>query len=84
MRKCSKAPKIVLVRWEDPTRDNSGWISKKISRTITPLECQTVGCIVKRNTRRLIIAASFCRENDTVADLMSIPARCVKKVTRLR
>ena len=70
------------VEWWDPC-GTATWASREDAATLEPVRCTTVGVIVHRSRRVLVIAATV-GDNGQVADLTAIPAGCVRKVTRLR
>ena len=74
-----KPNRIVFVEWEDPT-GNSKWAAIEDARENTPIQCVSVGLLISDSKKNLVLAASYCEENMTVADVTVMPRSAVRSM----
>ena len=76
---------IVKVTWTDTVSNNSWVRGDKVAewgRKETLIE--SVGFLIERNKRHVVITGMYDAEDDTHNDYQKIPVGCVKKVVRLK
>ena len=82
-RRKSRPRKVVAVDWLDAKGD-SGWSTEVEAQKEEPPLCTTVGVIVSRTKRKLVIAGTVGHGSDaTVGDVNVIPAGMVRAVVTL-
>ena len=77
-----KTRKMVHVVWED-SAGAARWDDEKRATRNRTVMCETVGVLLRRDRKHTVIASSVCEETETVSDVMSIPAGCVKSVRHI-
>lgn len=77
-----KKLRAVRVEWVD-SASTGRWRHRKEAERFDVVACTTVGFVVSRNSKRIVLAQSVS-EDDDVCDTMTIPAGCVKRVRRLK
>ena len=83
MRKQRKIPRVE-VTWDDSTSLNYGWLSlDEYLERRQPARCTSVGYLVYRDRRSLVLMMSQA-DNDDVSDGLTIPVACVRRVQHLR
>ena len=68
--------KLIKVTWEDSRNPAAGWRFLKGLETPGICLCVTVGYLVKKTKKKLVLAQSLTRDNQ-VNGLTTIPRRCV-------
>ena len=67
--------KLYLIKWND-SATMRGWFDKRdMPKEATPLECVTVGWVVRENDDEIVLAAS--RNEDQWGGLWIVPRSCV-------
>ena len=74
---------LVRVEWWDPASPTPSWISRDEAEDFEPCAVVTVGTILRR-TRRVLVIAATIGAHGQVADVTAIPIGCVRRVRRLR
>ena len=69
---------LVLIEWDDATQPSHGWVAPD-DIDPTPALCQSVGWIVHRDDRAIILAATQC-DGGEVMGAMCIPRGTVRSV----
>lgn len=69
--------RLVQVKWVDSAL-NIGWKSR-YSKETSISKCKTVGYLVKKNKKQLVIAMSV-NDSGGYSEAMAIPIECVKSV----
>jgi hypothetical protein len=72
----------VEVVWIDPTSEG-GWILPDVAEQAQPAVCVNIGYLLTRD-RKVIRIVSGYASNDSVSDVFTIPAACVRGVRFLR
>ena len=78
--------KIVCVEWEDASY-NSGYYDKKSPEDFEPVLTKTVGHLVKRTAKSVIVSQDrFYRKSkiDDDRHIGVIPKRMIRKITELK
>ena len=75
--------KLVKVDWED-TLGDIGWKNSKDVAMLHPWLCSTVGWLVHKDTKRIIVCSSLSKDGELWNDHNSIPKGCITKITPLR
>uniref|UniRef100_A0A6M3J9S5 Uncharacterized protein n=1 Tax=viral metagenome TaxID=1070528 RepID=A0A6M3J9S5_9ZZZZ len=79
--------RIVCIEWEDAAY-NSGYYDKKSPEDFTPITTRTVGHLVRRTPKSLIVAQDrFYKPDGKPEDdrhIGIIPRKMIKKITELR
>ena len=75
-----KPPIIVEVTWSD-IATRGGWLSHREHET-GPVECRTVGYLMKRDDKFVVLSASWSTQDR--ADTTTIPMGVVHSITELR
>lgn len=70
--------KIVTVTWVDSATCH-GWIPR--AEPVSPLECQSVGYLVKRTKKKVVLAHS--KNDGQWCGVIAIPRSAVTSVSRL-
>jgi hypothetical protein len=70
------------VEWEDSASDGK-WRQPESYREVNNLQCRSVGFLLTKNSKMVQLIQSMA-ENGQVTDCISIPAKCVKKMRRLK
>ncbi len=74
---------LVLVRWIDSCSPlGQRWVSREGLADYGPVECSTVGRIVRRDKMKLVLIGSWTVEE--VGEVLAVPASCVKGIEVLR
>lgn len=76
----SKLP-AVIVEWEDANA-RGGWSSKENYEEHTTVECSTVGFLLKRTQKEIVLV--FTQADEDCLQGLAIPAAWVHKVRRLK
>ena len=82
MAKTRRPRRVVFVEWDD-SAVHAKWCSFDYALDLEPMRCVTTGLLLSRDSAKVVVAGSFCDENDTVADVTTIPAGMVSKMTTL-
>ena len=74
--------KAYRIRWRD-AKTSHGW-REKDDINLEPFVCETLGFLVQQDKRNITVAASYCKANETYAEIVTIPVECIisKKVVR--
>jgi len=80
---------LVLVTWLDAAHSEVGWLDDdrvaQFSKSITEMECQSVGWLVGRRDGIVVLRSSKAEgEGEHTMGVMKIPAGSVKAVEVLR
>lgn len=78
--------KVVCVEWEDAVY-NSGYYDKKTPEDFQPVLTKTVGHLVKRTAKSIIISQDRFYKNNKIDDdrhIGIIPKKMIKKITILK
>ena len=80
-----KQRKIVLVKWNDSCA-RSGWKNEEMVKDYETASILSVGFQIKRTKQKIVLAISHetGKDNDDVADTVTIPMGCVKAVETIR
>lgn len=70
-------PQIAFVRWVDSSQTEPGWTAIDSDWKDDPLECHSVGYVVHKNDKILVMANSRNTDNDDVEGIYSIPTCAV-------
>ena len=73
---------LVEITWNDSS-SSTGWQSKPETAL---LQCWSAGYLVHRSRQAVVIALNCSSEQsaNSFGDTMTIPARCVKRIRRLK
>lgn len=72
---------MVYVKWIDPS-STSRWQSLEDAEKIQPLECETLGYVLKSG-RQSILVASTRNEKRDVGDVTVLPRVCIREIREL-
>jgi len=75
--------KAVKVEWLDIASGTIHWTDFD-DLEFGPLECESVGWLVKETDEYIAIAQNYNKENDLIADTMTFPKSVVVKMTELK
>ena len=75
--------KIQKIDWDDHCSAGTGWFDKSEARD-QALKCESVGWVVKENTKIVTLAQNKNSNTDIVADLIVIVKSCITKRKTLR
>jgi len=75
--------KIVRIEWLDICHGQTNW-SFIDQLDLGPLECVSVGFLIKETDEYISIAENYNESEGLVADTMTFPKAIVKKVEELR
>ena len=75
--------KIVELSWVDACSLGNAWDSRKEGEIGEPFKCQTVGYLVRKTRKKIIVAQSQCLENNDIMNRMVIPRGCVTEIKEL-
>jgi hypothetical protein len=70
------------VFWEDSVSDGK-WRQPESYKEVNNLQCRSVGYLLTKSSKMVQLIQSMA-ENGQVTDCISIPAKCVKKMRRLK
>lgn len=73
--------KIVIVEWED-SFSVAGWHDREEMKEQNPSKCVSVGVLLNETSEKLVVCPNLSHFN--VADIMSIPKKCVTKLRQLK
>ena len=76
-----KNHKKVQVSWYDST-SRGRWVESSIARDYKPAGIRTVGLLVKKTKREVVVALNTDEDGD-VSDVITIPRGCVWSITEL-
>lgn len=71
----------VVVHWQD-TRHSGGQFDLQEAKTIRSTEFSTIGFLVKRGRRDVVIAGDISEEGH-YRDITTIPRQCINRIERL-
>jgi hypothetical protein len=78
---------LVIIRWQDSAQPISAWKYLSDLPSTRPIECATVGWLLKDNDDVKVICQSVGDlhnpNNAQASGIMTIPARCVMSIERL-
>ncbi len=75
---------IVKVEWEDSSSDG-GWCKGEVAKERRGIsKCETVGYLLKKDRVEVTVCQNRSLDTGNIADTMSIPRKCVKKITVLK
>ena len=80
-----KKEHFVCVEWEDSTY-NTGYYDKEHPEKFDPLPSQTIGYLIKKNRRAVVIAGErFFQSDDDIDErhIYTIPRKMVKRIRYL-
>lgn len=77
-----KRARPVLVTWRDATQFAEGWVPVAETKKYEPSLVRTVGFIVRRDRRYLVLAQSVANDGDVIGVFM-IPRGFIERVTHL-
>lgn len=75
--------KIVKIEWLDICHGTPNW-SHLDSLEVGPLECVSVGFLIKETDEYICIAENYNESENIVADTMTFPKAIVSKVEELK
>jgi hypothetical protein len=74
--------RLVLVEWDDATQPTSEWV--EIEHVDDgPAVCQSVGWVLKKTARTLILAANQTNEPPQVSGVIRIPTSAIRRMVDL-
>ncbi len=73
---------LVQVDWQDAA-GRSGWRDIEDYEDMTPVNCRSVGFLVKRNRKEVVIGLTQC-EDDSLNQCIVIPVSWILKMRILR
>jgi len=78
--------RMVEVEWEDPSscKFKAAWVDREAASTMELLYCRSVGLLVKKDAKTVVLALNEAPENDEVGDVFVLPRSCVKKMRYLK
>lgn len=77
-----KRRRILEVEWDD-SATLSRWGYEKEHTESSVAKCRSVGYLIERNEKHIVLALNASDETGRVGDTISIPAACVRKVRRI-
>lgn len=75
-------PRPVLVTWRDTTTQHAGWLSIEDASKLAPSVVRTVGFVVRRSKREIVLVQSVSNDGDALTSIV-IPRDWVQSVVRL-
>lgn len=81
----TKCP-LVMIEWEDSTQPHSAWRFLEDVGTAVPVVCRSVGWLIGDGKTKVLAPnmGAIDLSSVQVAGTITIPARCVRRVVRLR
>lgn len=82
-----KDPALVEVVWVDAVASSNGWVGVKKAIKKSQLEtCRTVGHLIHKGRKRVVVALTYSREGKKreVNQTIAIPRSWVLTISRLR
>lgn len=74
----------VQIEWVDAVADNSGWSDVKEKRKeCNPLPCTTVGFLIKKTKKKVVVCISHDYDNGNGDYFFTIPMSCIKSIKEL-
>jgi len=67
--------RLVRVKWIDATTD-SGWIDIDTAKNYKPIQCETVGYLLKDDEKYIVVASTV--SGDQCNGIISIPKKWIK------
>jgi len=74
--------KKVEIHWVDSSSSVVTWVSKGSAKRFSPINCVSVGYLIKKNKRHFTIAQG-ASDSGYTHGVFSIPASAIKKVVEL-
>lgn len=74
--------KIIEVIWDDSCSIANQWM--KPNGELEPSHCKSVGYLVSKNKKSIVLAQSQHDETGEVHNQFIIPRGCIKKITELK
>ena len=75
--------RVVEITWVD-ARSKGGWSEPARYEKDTVSICRSVGYVLSRDQERTVLIQSESDSTGNVSDAIAIPARCIKRVKRLK
>lgn len=79
---------LVMVEWEDSAQPIPTWTHLANVETGRPVQCVSVGWLIGDDAAVKVLAPNFGGVNDhdnvQVSGVIRIPARCVRKITKIK
>ena len=72
--------KVIEINWEDACSVGNAWCDRDNAE---PYKCKTVGYLIKKDHKKIVVAQSHCLENNDVMNKMVIPRGCVLDIKEL-
>lgn len=77
-----KDPQPVMVLWEDSAQLDGIWADRETARKAKPLQCVSVGVLIKKTRKRLVLAMSA--NANQFGPTKAIPRKAVTAMWRLK
>jgi len=74
---------LVLIRWKDIVGDDN-WQTRKDAKELQPHEFVSVGWLLRKDKKSIVITSCYSPDDDTVGSVTSIPMGTVLEVKQLR
>lgn len=78
-----KKPTIVEIEWVDSC-SVGGWHRPEHFTEASIANCRTVGYILERTSRHIVVVQNYGDDTRNVGEGMAIPAKAIKRVRRLK
>ena len=78
-KKESKEMKLVLVEWFDIIGKDS-WQSLDKARSTSPMRFRSVGWLIRKDSKAVVVSSCHSTEDDTTGSVTSIPLGCICSV----
>ena len=70
--------KIYYVEWLDSSMSTHGWQARSVGEELDLCLCKSVGIIIKKTKKRIVIAPTWSEENTSQEG--AIPKSCITKM----
>ena len=74
---------LVMVRWEDIVGDDN-WQTRKEAIGVIPHNFVSVGWLLRKDKKSIVITACYSPDDDTVGSITSIPIGAVLEVKTIK
>lgn len=75
---------LVMVVWDDASHIEGGWKDSRNLMRLTPARMHSVGWVLERTKRSIVLIAHGCNEQRVAQGEMCIPRGCIIKIHKLK
>jgi hypothetical protein len=75
---------LVEIEWTDSCSSNGWGTPERHMSKYTISRCRSVGYLIERNAKHVIVSQSLSDDTGNAAEVLAVPASCIKRLRRLK